>query len=109
MAHQTRVRAAAGATSARDFADGRDQAKFERAGPVDHSRLAATGNRPAPMGPGGRDMDMRPLGTTGIAVSPIGLGTVKLGRNRGVKYPGGEGHALPTDAAAADLLRTAAD
>jgi len=30
-------------------------------------------------------------------VSRLGLGTVKLGRNRGVKYPGGEGFALPTD------------
>jgi len=32
-----------------------------------------------------------------VHVSRLGLGTVKLGRNRGVKYPGGEGFALPTD------------
>jgi aryl-alcohol dehydrogenase-like predicted oxidoreductase len=32
-------------------------------------------------------MDLRPLGSTGILVSPIGLGTVKLGRNQQVKYP----------------------
>jgi aryl-alcohol dehydrogenase-like predicted oxidoreductase len=30
-------------------------------------------------------------------VSRLGLGTVKLGRNREVKYPGGDGFALPTD------------
>ena len=29
----------------------------------------------------------RPLGTTGLMVSPIGLGTVKFGRRVGVKYP----------------------
>lgn len=38
-------------------------------------------------------------------VSPIGLGTVKLGRNVGVKYPGE--FQIPDDAAAADLLRAA--
>jgi aryl-alcohol dehydrogenase-like predicted oxidoreductase len=36
-------------------------------------------------------MDLRPhhrfLGSTGITVSPVGLGTVKFGRNRDVKYP----------------------
>lgn len=42
-------------------------------------------------------------------MSALGLGTVKLGRNRGVKYPGGEGFALPTDEQAATLLRTAAE
>lgn len=47
----------------------------------------------------------RPLGRTGIMVSPLGLGTVKLGRNRGVKYPAS--FELPTDAQAADLLRAA--
>jgi aryl-alcohol dehydrogenase-like predicted oxidoreductase len=30
-------------------------------------------------------------------VSRLGLGTVKFGRNRGVKYPSGEGFPLPTD------------
>jgi aryl-alcohol dehydrogenase-like predicted oxidoreductase len=29
----------------------------------------------------------RTLGSTGIHVSPLGLGTVKFGRNQGVKYP----------------------
>lgn len=29
----------------------------------------------------------RPLGSTGLTVSPLGLGTVKLGRDQGVKYP----------------------
>ncbi len=32
-------------------------------------------------------MELRPLGNTGIMVSPLGLGTVKLGRNQQVKYP----------------------
>ncbi len=36
-------------------------------------------------------VDLRPywreLGCTGVVVSPLGLGTVKLGRDRGVKYP----------------------
>ena len=29
----------------------------------------------------------RPLGNTGIKVSPLGLGAVKIGRNQGLKYP----------------------
>ncbi|NCX94016.1 MAG: aldo/keto reductase [Gammaproteobacteria bacterium] len=32
-------------------------------------------------------MIRRSLGSTGIMVSPLGLGTVKFGRNEGVKYP----------------------
>ncbi|HSK30973.1 MAG TPA: aldo/keto reductase, partial [Candidatus Limnocylindria bacterium] len=32
-------------------------------------------------------MVRRQLGRTGIAVSPIGLGTTKFGRNTDVKYP----------------------
>ena len=32
-------------------------------------------------------MELRALGSTGIQVSPLGLGTVKLGRNQQVKYP----------------------
>ena len=32
-------------------------------------------------------LDKRKLGSTGIQVSPLGLGTVKFGRNQGVKYP----------------------
>ena len=50
-------------------------------------------------------MDLRPLGTTGIRVSPIGLGTVKLGRDAGVKYP--RAVVIPDDDAAARLLDTA--
>lgn len=45
---------------------------------------------------------MRPLGTDGPMVSVLGLGTVKLGRNTGVKYP--DGFTLPTDAEARRLL-----
>lgn len=32
-------------------------------------------------------LEKRALGSTGIMVSPLGLGTVKFGRNEGVKYP----------------------
>jgi len=44
----------------------------------------------------------RPLGSTGLRVSPLGLGTVKLGRDQGVKYP--NGFSIPDDAAARALL-----
>ena len=37
-------------------------------------------------------------------VSKLGLGTVKFGRNTGVKYPGGDGFTLPTDAEIESLL-----
>lgn len=50
-------------------------------------------------------MDTRPLGLTGIEVPRIGLGTVKLGRNAGVKYPAG--FELPSDAAVEALLQSA--
>ncbi len=50
---------------------------------------------------------LRPLGATSLLVSPIGLGTVKLGRNEGVKYP--DGFALPDDAHVDQLLKAAAD
>lgn len=49
----------------------------------------------------------RPLGHSGPRVSPLGLGTVKLGRNQGVKYP--NGFELPDDAHAANLLAQAQD
>ena len=42
---------------------------------------------------------------TGIAISPIGLGTVKLGRDKGVKYP--QGFVIPDDKAALNLLAEA--
>jgi aryl-alcohol dehydrogenase-like predicted oxidoreductase len=47
----------------------------------------------------------RPLGSTGLMVSPLGLGTVKLGRDQGVKYP--EGFSIPDDADARLLLAQA--
>src|SRR5690606_6686077 len=47
----------------------------------------------------------RPLGDTGLLVSPLGLGTVKLGRDQGVKYP--NGFSIPDDAAARALLAQA--
>lgn len=49
----------------------------------------------------------RVLGSTNIRISAIGLGTVKLGRTEGVKYP--TASPLPTDAEAADLIDIAAD
>jgi aryl-alcohol dehydrogenase-like predicted oxidoreductase len=47
----------------------------------------------------------RPLGSTGLLVSPLGLGTVKLGRDQGVKYP--NGFSIPDDADARLLLAQA--
>ncbi|MBU0499772.1 MAG: aldo/keto reductase [Gammaproteobacteria bacterium] len=47
-------------------------------------------------------MDLRPLGNTGIQVSPLGLGTVKFGRNQQVKYP--RPFTIPDDKAVRDLL-----
>ena len=49
----------------------------------------------------------RELGQTGMRVSLLGLGTVKLGRNVGVNYP--QGFQLPDDRAAAHLLACAKD
>ncbi|EKF76021.1 aldo/keto reductase [Alcanivorax hongdengensis A-11-3] len=50
---------------------------------------------------------MRPLGNTGLTVSALGLGTVKIGRDKGVKYP--NGFTIPDDRAVADLLARARD
>lgn len=50
-------------------------------------------------------MEKRVLGQTGITVSALGLGTVKFGRNQGVKYP--RDFELPDDAALAELLALA--
>lgn len=47
----------------------------------------------------------RQIGGTGIDVSFLGLGTVKFGRNQGVKYP--ETFQLPTDAEILNLLSSA--
>lgn len=52
-------------------------------------------------------MEYRQLGSTDIRISPIGLGTVKLGRDQGVKYP--TGFRIPDDADALKLLATAQD
>lgn len=50
-------------------------------------------------------MAQRALGTTGLKAFPVGLGTVKLGRNRDVKYPGR--FELPDDRAVQELLEAA--
>lgn len=52
-------------------------------------------------------MRLRPLGQTGIDVSPLGLGTVKFGRNQQVKYP--SAFDLPDDQQVSDLLTLAAE
>ena len=52
-------------------------------------------------------MELRPLGATGPWVSPLGLGTVKFGRNQGVNYP--RPFALPSDREALALLELAWD
>lgn len=49
----------------------------------------------------------RPLGNTGLRVSPLGLGTVKLGRDQGVKYP--SGFTIPDDQQSKMLLNMAKD
>ncbi|MES2821008.1 MAG: aldo/keto reductase [Pseudomonadota bacterium] len=49
----------------------------------------------------------RTLGHTGLRVSPLGLGTVKLGRDQGVKYP--NGFRIPDDREARLLLDLARD
>lgn len=49
----------------------------------------------------------RPVANTGLQVSPLGLGTVKLGRDQGVKYP--HGFTIPDDKSAIDLLALASD
>lgn len=47
-------------------------------------------------------MDLVDLGSTGLRVSPLGLGTVKFGRNQGMNYPAG--FELPDEDALARLL-----
>lgn len=64
------------------------------------------------MGRGGVEkifLEQRPFGATGKKVSVLGLGTVKFGRNQGVKYPEGEGFALPTDTEISSLLDVCID
>ena len=53
----------------------------------------------------GQGVKLRPLGSTGIDVSPLGLGTVKIGRNEQVKYP--QGFDIPGDAEVSELLNLA--
>lgn len=47
------------------------------------------------------------IANTGVAVSPLGLGTVKLGRDKSVKYP--NDFKIPDDKQALDLLAQAWD
>lgn len=49
----------------------------------------------------------RPFGQTSLRLSPIGLGTVKIGRNTDVKYP--SDFELPTDEEVVALLKRAAE
>jgi aryl-alcohol dehydrogenase-like predicted oxidoreductase len=49
----------------------------------------------------------RPLGSTGIEISVLGLGTVKLGRDKEVKYP--SGFTIPSDNEVRDLLALTKD
>jgi len=52
-------------------------------------------------------VDRRPLGKTGLLVSPIGFGAFKIGRNEKIKYP--SAFELPDEAAAARLLNGVLD
>ncbi|MCP5180966.1 MAG: aldo/keto reductase [Pseudomonadales bacterium] len=52
-------------------------------------------------------MATRPLGNTGLVVSRLALGTVKIGRNAGLRYPAPA--ELPDDNAVRTLLDTAAE
>ncbi|MCD8562500.1 MAG: aldo/keto reductase [Alphaproteobacteria bacterium] len=52
-------------------------------------------------------MELRQLGNTDLNVSPLGLGTVKFGRNQGVKYP--SGFDIPEEGDLAALLSLAKD
>jgi aryl-alcohol dehydrogenase-like predicted oxidoreductase len=52
-------------------------------------------------------MNHRPLGRTGLAVSPLGFGAFKIGRNRNVKYP--SGYDLPDERAVDRLLNGVLD
>jgi aryl-alcohol dehydrogenase-like predicted oxidoreductase len=65
--------------------------------------MAAAARRGLSLGAGA--VVERALGRTGLKLFPLGLGTVKLGRNRQVKYP--EAFELPDQAQAAALLEAA--
>lgn len=49
-------------------------------------------------------IEKRLFAATGDMVSVLGFGTVKFGRNTGVKYPGGDGFDLPDDARINSIL-----
>ncbi len=50
-------------------------------------------------------LPLRPLGSTGINISPLSLGTVKIGRDQQVKYP--HAFTIPDDASVMKLFDTA--
>ena len=52
-------------------------------------------------------MRLRPISNTGILVSQLGMGTVKLGRSKGVKYPAS--FKVPDDKQVLHLLNTASE
>lgn len=52
-------------------------------------------------------MQRRPLGQTGLHVTPLGFGAFKIGRNEKVKYP--QPYDLPDDAAVERLLNGVLD
>lgn len=52
-------------------------------------------------------MQLRRFANTDLRVSPLGLGTVKLGRNQGVKYP--DSFRIPDDRETRQLLGVARD
>lgn len=52
-------------------------------------------------------MQTRPLGQTGLLVTPLGFGAFKIGRNEKVKYP--QPYDLPDDAAVERLLNGVLD
>jgi len=47
-------------------------------------------------------MNIRPLGRTGLEVSPLGFGAFKIGRNQGTKYQ--HGYELPDESEVGELL-----
>ena len=52
-------------------------------------------------------MQLRPLGQSGLLVTPLGFGAFKIGRNQKVKYP--QPYDLPDDAAVERLLNGVLD